>query len=180
MDILRKCADLFSKYIGKKYKFTLDCKLTVNVIFNKNQFHHLIGLQYLTDIAQVDARKADNSTGYIYKQILKNKITQNTIERSSFYNEIQKRLNYFLHFDDIINSKIIIDFDYTKLNTKIMSKYLLYRQFGNVYAIVGLKYSEKYDAFVPETFMVEPTDYYIKDQISYNIVDVEFETLKKY
>lgn len=60
MDILKKCAEIFEKYISKKYTFVLDCNMSVDVIFNSKQFHHLLGLQYLTDIAQVDTRGKGN------------------------------------------------------------------------------------------------------------------------
>ena len=179
MDILKKCAEIFEKYTSKKCTFVLDCNMTVDVIFNTKQFHHLVGLQYLTDIAQVDTRGKGNSSSYIYKQILKKRISHDTIKFSSFYGDIEDRLKYFLNFDDVVNSKIIVDFDYTKLQTKILSKYLLYRQYGDIYVILGLRYSEKYNAYVPETFIIEPSDYYIKNQVSYNIIDIKYESLKK-
>lgn len=70
------------------------------------------------------------------------------------------------------SAKLIIDFDYSKVNTKILSKYLLYKQYEDGYAILGLRYDPQKNLYVPETFFFEKTDYYIKDQISYNVIDL--------
>lgn len=43
--------------------------------------------------------------------------------------------------------------------------------------MLGLRYSN--DILVPETFIVDDTDYYIKNQISYEIVHVTKEKAKK-
>lgn len=179
MDLIKKCAEVFRNYVGYNYTFILDCNMSINVMFTSGQFYHLAGLQYLKDIAQVNIRQSNNSATNIFKKILSNNITQQLIENSSFYDKIYERLLYFANFDDVMTAKLIIDFDYTKLpKTKIMSRYLLYKQYGDVYVILGLKYDEKKNIFAPETFIVEHSDYYIKDQISYDITDVKYSRYK--
>lgn len=179
MDLIKKCAEVFKNYVGYNYTFILDCNMSVTAMFTSGQFHHLVGLQYLTDIAQVNVEQPYNSTKRIFKNILNDNITQKLIESSNFYDNIYERLLYFTNFDDIMTAKLIIDFDYTKLpKTKIMSKYLLYKQYDDVYVILGLRYDEKKDIFVPETFIVEHSDYYVKDQTSYNVVDVKYSRYK--
>ena len=179
MNLLKKCAEVFEKYIGYNYTFTLDCKLSITVEFRAAHFYHLAGLQYLTDIVQVDKSRQNNSTSRIYKKIIKNKITQELIEKSGFYNKIEERLMYLSDLGKVISSKFIIDFDYTKVpKTKILSKYLLYKQYENGYAILGLRYNEKKDVYIPETFIVEHSDYYIKNQNSYNIINIEAKYYK--
>lgn len=69
-----------------------------------------------------------------------------------------------------------VDYDYTKLpKTDLLSKYLLYKQYENGYAILGLRYDWKYDIYIPETFIFEHSDYYIKDQVSYDVIAVEMK-----
>ena len=179
MDLLRKCAEVYSGYSGFDYVFTLDCNLSVTVAFRAGHFHHLAGLHYLTDIAQVDKTRFNNSTVDIYKKILKRKITQNLIEKSKFYSKIEERLFHLADLGNVISSKFIIDFDSTKVpKTELMSKYLLYRQYENGYAILGLKYDIKNNVYIPETFIFSHSDYYIKDQAVYNVIDVQAKYYK--
>ncbi len=78
-----------------------------------------------------------------------------------------------------MTSKIIVDFDYAKVpRTQLKSKYLLYNHYENGYEIIGLKYASKYDVFIPETFIVEHSQYYVKNQITYKIIDVEITYYK--
>ena len=173
MSLILDCADKYRKYIGYDYTFILDCDISVEVMFAAQHFHHLAGLHYLKDIAQLETKRENNKAAGIYKAIRKGKIKQELIEQSSFYHKIGDRLSYFLKFDEIISSKLIVDFDYTKVpKSGIMSKYLLYKQYGNTYAMLGLRYDNKRNIYVPETFIVEPSDYYVKNQVSYNVIDV--------
>lgn len=172
MDILKNCAQIYNKYVNYNYTFVLDCEISFVVSFHAEHFHHLVCLKYLTDTVQVTKRK-DYPTSVIYKKILKGKIPQSIIEKSEFFTKIHERLLYFCNFDEIISSKLIIDFDYTKVpSTDLLSKYLLYKQYEDGYAILGLKYDIQKGLYVPETFFFEKSDYYIKDQISYNVADL--------
>lgn len=174
MDLLKSCAEVYRKYIGYNYTFVLDCGIDIDVEFRAQYFYHLAGLHYLTDIAQVDRDKANNSPVSIFKRILNDKINDELFKKSKFYTKIHDRLIHFLSFDDLMTAKIIVDFDSYKVNrTSILSRYLLYKQYGDTYVILGLKYDMKHDIYIPETFIAEGTDYYIKNQISYNIIDVK-------
>lgn len=174
MDLLKRCAEIYKKYVGYNYTFVLDCGIDIDVEFRAQYFYHLAGLHYLTDIVQVDRNKANNSSVSIFKRILNGRINDVLIQKSKFYSKIYNRLTHFLNFDDLMTAKIIVDFDSSKVNkTSILSRYLLYKQYGNQYVILGLKYDIRHDIYIPETFIVEDTDYYIKNQIFYNIIDVK-------
>lgn len=180
MGLINDCAKLFSKYIGYNYTLELDCCYSIEVAFKSDQFHHLIGLHYLEDTKEVNSKIETNSPKRIFKNIISNKITQESIEKSKQYYKIKERVENFLLFDNVINCKIIIDFDYTKVpHTKITSKYLLYTKSNGKYIILGLRYSNNTKSLVPETFIVENTDYYIKNQISYEIIGLSKEKVTK-
>ncbi len=51
MDILKKSAEIYADYVDCDYTFKLDCDIEITVAFRASNFYHLIGLQYLTDIA---------------------------------------------------------------------------------------------------------------------------------
>lgn len=79
-----------------------------------------------------------------------------------------------------MQSKFIVDFDYTKLpKTEILSRYLLYKQYGDIYIILALRYNADKDIYVPETFIVEHSDYYVKNQTIYDILSVKAEKVLK-
>ena len=172
---LKKSAEIYSKYVDYNYTFILDCGISVNAMFKADNFYHLTGLHYLTDIVQLDKRLNNNSAKNIYKKILNNKIKQELIEKSEFYFKIEKRLQKFCDYDEIIFSKIVVDFDYTILpQTELLSRYLLYKEYEDGYGILGLKYDYSKDIYVPETFIFNETDYYIKNQVTYDIKDVTY------
>lgn len=180
MDLLRKCAEVYSGYSGFDYIFTLDCGLSFKVAFRASHFHHLAGLHYLYDIAQVDKKRPNNSTVDIYKKIIKGKINHKLIKKSKFYNKIEERLIHLSDLNNVITSKLIVDFDNTKVpKTDLLSKYLLYRQYENGYAILGLKYDMKNDIYIPETFIFSHSDYYVKNQKIYNVIDVQAQYYKR-
>lgn len=179
MDLLKKCAYTYKEYVGYDYTFITDCNYSIKVRFPAQCFYHLVGLHYLTDIAQLDRARQSNLPSSVYKRILKGQISQELVEKSSFYSEIEERISHFPNLGKVLTSKIIVDFDYTKVQrTKLQSKYLLFNQYENGYDIIGLKYDSKYDLYIPETFIVEHTDYYIKNQITYNIIDVDIKYYK--
>lgn len=176
MGLINDCARLFDNYVGYNYILELDCCYSLKVAFKGEQFPHLIGLHYLEDIPEVDTRIVTNPAKRVYKKICKNQITQEVIEKSKQYYKIKDRIEKFLKFDDVINCKIIIDFDYTKVpQTKIRSKYILYTECDGFYIMLGLRYAD--DILIPETFIVDNTDYYIKNQIHYEVINISRESL---
>ena len=84
MDLLKNCAQVYSKYIGYDYTFVLDCGMSLPASFRAEYFHHLIGLQHLTDIKQV-TKSESNPSPAIYKRIMNGKISQSLVEKSEFY-----------------------------------------------------------------------------------------------
>ena len=113
MDLLKKSAEIYTDYVDYDYTFTVDCGFSITVAFRARYFYHLVGLQYLTDIAQLDKTRQNNSAAGIYKKILNGRITHDLIRKSEFYNMIDERLSHFIDLGDVICSKLIVDFDYT-------------------------------------------------------------------
>lgn len=178
MGLINDCANLFGNYIGYNYILELDCCYSLKIAFKGEQFPHLIGLHYLEDIPETDTKKETNSAKRVYKRICRNQITQEVIEKSKQYYKIKNRIEQFLKFDDVINCKIIVDFDYTKVRqTKIKSKYILYTECDGFYIMLGLRYNN--DVLFPETFIVENSDYYIKNQVCYEVVNITREKVFK-
>lgn len=176
MDLLNECINKYKTYAGYNYTLFLDCGINFTVGFQKKHFYHLIGLHKLTDIVQLRKTQYNNANS-IYRNIIKGKITFDDIVKSSHYEDIRKRLEYFPDIDNVINSKIIIDFDYSKVpQTTLLTQYMLFKDYGEDIAHLGFAYDRNgKDIYYPETFIVQDNDYYIRNQETYNIVDVKIE-----
>lgn len=176
MDLLYECANKYDNYVGCDYTFFLDCGINFTVAFKKSHFYHLMGLHKLTDIAQLQ-KSQHNSANSVYRNIMNGYIKFDDIVKSSHYSEIASRLQFFTDVDSVINSKVIIDFDYTKVQrTSILANYILFKDYGEMKAHYCFAYDRNgKDLYYPETFFVHNSDYYIKNQDVYSVVDIKIE-----
>lgn len=125
MDKLKEAALLFQKLLGVKYKIILGKKgkLTEFYIdFNKEDFFHLIGLQYLKDLPQLKKNRA-----FIFDKILSDNITENQISKSCFYTDIEQRISDFLLFEELLDSnETIFKYSFNRSSfSDIRAEYLL-------------------------------------------------------
>lgn len=125
MDKLKEAALLFQKLLGVKYKIILGKKgkLTEFYIdFNKEDFFHLIGLQYLKDLPQLKKNRA-----FIFDKILSDNITENQISKSCFYTDIEQRISDFLLFEELLDSnETVFKYSFNRSSfSDIRAEYLL-------------------------------------------------------
>ena len=125
MDKLKEAALLFQKLLGVKYKPILGNKgkLTEFYIdFNKEDFFHLIGLQYLKDLPQLKKNRA-----FIFDKILSDNITENQISKSCFYTDIEQRISDFLLFEELLDSnETVFKYSFNRSSfSDIRAEYLL-------------------------------------------------------
>lgn len=106
MDNLKSAALVFNGLLDVKYKIILGKrgKLTEFYIgFEKEDFFHLIGLQYLRDIPQLKKNR-----GIIFDKIISGEITEAFISKSPFYKDIQQRIIDFVLFEELLDSNELI------------------------------------------------------------------------
>ena len=125
MDKLKEAALLFQKLLGVKYKIILGKKgkLTEFYIdFNKEDFFHLIGLQYLKDLPQLKKNRA-----FIFDKILSDNIPENQISKSCFYTDIEQRISDFLLFEELLDSnETVFKYSFNRSSfSDIRAEYLL-------------------------------------------------------
>lgn len=170
-NLLLEAVNVYEKILNKDYIYKLENGNCLKVYFTKKDFHHLIGLHKLIDIAEVDKRK--KSTINIYKDIREEDITYSTIKKSKFLDEMHKRLTNFQDIEEVIYSKVIIDFDKSKVRSSYLKgDVLLYKRGLAENKILSL-ISKKKNPIIctPETFIVQQDDYYFKEQIELKVVD---------
>lgn len=166
MDRLARSLQEFNKLLGKNYIFTLSDDTIFELYFHKRHFAHLIGLHKLTDIGQLHNKRAD----FIYGQIKKGNITEDIIKNSTFFGEMESRLDNFYDIDKLLvsdNLRIIIDFEPSKTpaqKSSLKSTLLFSRSQNSGYSHLCLAPDARTPLYYPETFFYQPDDFYVKGQ----------------
>jgi hypothetical protein len=107
MDILKNCALSFQKLIGYKYHFVIGRKEQMKefyLSFDKADFHHLVGLHKLKDIAQIQQGMRNK----IFDQILKGEITIELIEKSTYYEQMKERIIPLTYLEEMLDDNQMI------------------------------------------------------------------------
>lgn len=173
MKDIKECAKLYKSFLHKSYIFTLGNGITFTIYFQPESFFHLIGLHKLTDLEKL----TNNTKPVVFKKILNGQITQNYIEKSLHYQSIADRISYFEEITNMFdkeNSKIIVDFDCSKLSFESdlsNTKYILYRRLNNGCAHTTI--GRKKNCLYPETFFYDLSTRYLSGQELLEVVNIE-------
>lgn len=131
MDIILSAATGYARLFGKQYYFEIAHKKqmeAVNLTFEKSDFFHIVGLQYLKDI---DFGKDSKQ---VFDHILNQTITDEALAKSSFYNNVEEnyvnvetRIKYFQYIESFLDSNnLIFKFIGNKNpHSKIRAEYLI-------------------------------------------------------
>lgn len=172
-DLLLKAAKKYHSLNGSKLIITLGKKGTLSEIivdFQASNFYHLAGLHKLKDIQAV---RGYNTTNVLNK-VLKGKLTNAMIEKSSFYDDMKERLEIISEFPDILKSnKVIWKFNKVRITrwTKIRWDYLIDYGIGNNETYVFLKTKgDDNHCFCISAF--RKTDDYTKIQVRMTVLKV--------
>ena len=169
MNLLEKCVKSFEEMLPVKYRFHIARKYNVIELlldFEVSDFKHLVGLQYLRDIAM-----SRNSTK-VYTAIKKNKLTYDIIEKSAFfekvddsYANVKERMTYFPLLNEFIESKNIILRYVKKKNpySKINADYVIESTVRGVTVYIFLRKRDESD----ENSSYAAVSFFVKDQITY-------------
>ena len=168
MDVLKSCAVKFSELLNKKFIITLSNLEVITIVFKIEHFYHLIGFQYLTDLAILKRNK-----NVIYKEIINNKITYNDVCFSIFIDGIIERINNFEYITEIILSNTIVKFDSKKSYSRINADYVLLRNELGKYIMLFLGKNKSHNNLFPVSFIVREDNNYIYGQKSVSINKIE-------
>lgn len=126
MDLLTECAKAYKKLLLYSYHFVLGRKGKIRefiLSFDEADFHHLAGLHKLRDIERLQRGKRST----VLQEILENKITMTTLQKSDFYFEMSMRLLPLSKLESILDNNQIIFHYNNKMNkySLISADYLL-------------------------------------------------------
>lgn len=148
---------VFSKLLDIEYEIILakkNKKVQLNVVFQKEHCHHLLGLQYLEDREALNKDRA-----MIFDKILSGQITPDFIESSQFYPKIKERVHYLSMLESIFDDNgTIFKYDEKEniLTSQIKGDYLMSNSVDsrNIFTFLSKNDDEMYycRSFFPQTF----------------------------
>lgn len=172
MDILQECAIAFEKLFRTDYVITAGHRgklLKITIVFQAEQFYHLVGLQKLIDLPQVGRAKNKSS---LFRNIKIGKLTYDTIKSSIHIEEVNQRIKYFHRIENLLNCNIIIKFDKRKAHTSINAEVLIYERYEEGYIQLFFQ-SMKHDILAPCSFFTTNGTKYIERQETYKVLNIE-------
>lgn len=171
MGKIQKAISVYEKVRKNKYTITVEDGTIITLNFGRENFHHLLGFQHLTDKPALSYQV--KNTKAFYNGLRRGYIAESEIESSEKYADIADRVEYFHELLDILSAgdaKIIVEFDPAKIKTLIEAKFILYKRNGlpyekdyRVYTLfIGYNPTDK--EYYPTTYVVEPSNFYLDGQ----------------
>lgn len=175
---IQKTITTYEELRKNKYKITIDedgyRESNIVLSFLPEHYHHLVGFHYLTDMPTISNPVSKHK---FYKDIKKGKITANSILKSAKYCDISSRVEHFDKLLEILScgsGKVIIEFDPSIPNSKVVARFCLFLRDKNVPFGKHIYYNLFIDCdyvnstYFPTSYFVEESNRYIRDQ---NLLD---------
>lgn len=159
----------FAQLCQYDYEYELSSGDIITLSMEKSNLPHLIGLHKLIDIdilRRLEEKKVSGSE--VYRKMKKETITDEEVFNSVHFNKISDRLKHISNLESLLFDRIILNFDKTKITTKIKSQILMYREIDGQYVHLALILSQS-GTYFPETLLVQNDDYYINNQIELEV-----------
>lgn len=126
--------------------------------FNSEHFHHLIGLQKLKDLTQVNGNR-----NYIFNSILNGKLTYKDIEKSEFFSDMEQRLENFKDIKSALEGEeLMIKSLHGEFNSIRADFMLTHQDEGYGYAHLFLR-EDREAITVPVTFIINADNKYLQN-----------------
>ena len=162
MDLLKECALSFQKLLEYEYHFVIGRKGQLREFrlgFDRADFHHLVGLHKLKDIAQIQQGMREK----IFEKILQDDISMELIEKSSYFNQMEGRMIPLTGLEQFLDDNQMI-FRYNEKIHKfsvIKADYLLEGNANRIpsYLFLGARNEDEKEQMCRTFFRIEDKDY---------------------
>lgn len=169
----------FQALLNYEYHFIIGRKGKIRefyLTFDKGDFHHLIGLHKLKDIAQIQQGMREK----VFDKILSGEISELLIRKSSYYEQMESRIVPLISLEKMLDGNNLI-FRYNEKIQKfslIKADYLLE---GNskdipIYLFLGARNENEKEQMCRTFFRIEEKDYTI-GQPQYTLLKKEKRNL---
>ena len=161
---IQKCAMSFEALLNYEYHFIIGRKGQLKefyLSFDRSDFHHLIGLHKLRDIAQIQ----QGMRGKIFDKILRGEISEELIKKSSYYEQMESRIVPLTSLEEMLDGNNLI-FRYNEKIQKfslIKAEYLLEGKADSipVFLFLGARNNDEKEQMCRTFFRVGNKDYTI-------------------
>lgn len=167
---IKKSIEVYESLRSFRYQISIENGTMFSLRLDREAYHHLAGLQHLTDMQDIANPKLRHK---IYNDIKLGKIPESKIMSSAKYAEISERIQSFPVMEEILSAgegKIIVEFDNSKTDSKIAAKFHLFKREGLPFQGEVTYYTLFLDTingstYFPVTYIVEHSNMYVRDQI---------------
>ena len=169
---IQSSIEIFDRLRKYTYKITIENGMEILLRISREHYHHLAGFQHLTDMKTISN---PSSKQKFFGDLKKKKINPDQIQKSFQYHLVHQRIASFDILEKILSpgsGKIIVEFDNNKTGSVIKAKFHLYHRIGNPFTGEAIFYTlfidcERNDFYYPVTYVVEPSNLYIREQTMY-------------
>lgn len=178
MDLLWEAARVYRKLTNKEIVVTFGNDEFIRIIFKDANFVHLAGLNKLADIAIME-----NSARYIFKMILKGRITWDDLNKSVFFDaQARERIKSLSRIGELLvaDGRAIFPFDPAKCRARVSfkSRAIFFKEDGyDFYITFGAAQDKSGEYYYPETMFYRYDGAYIDNQ---NVVSIKSVEAKPY
>ncbi len=169
MGLIEEAIDVYERLRSRIYHISIENGVEFTLEFEARYFHHMAGFQHLTDQRGIASPKVGAER--FYKMVKNGRIAEETLAKSSNYNQVAERLGSFRHIEDMLGeaeSRVIVEFDSAKAGSKVIAKYFLYKRLGNIgnitYYMLFIGCSKNGGEYYPATFVTEHSGRYTDGQ----------------
>lgn len=167
MDRLQDCAKAFEHLLDTTYHIVIGRKgntATIDLAFKAEHFHHLLGLHKLRDIEALSHKREK-----VFYDILAGRISFSDIEKSSFFGEIEGRVDPLTYMENILDDNRLIFRYNNKANSfsLIHAEYLLSTNHDQDTVFIFLDKMGRGDQFFCRSFFPKTGRDYTEGQARY-------------
>lgn len=172
MERIENTIAVFERLRKYSHKTFIENGMEIDLRFSREHFHHLVGFQHLTDLESIYNPRSRQK---FYGDFRKGKVSAELIKKSSQCEVIREKVEAFEVLEDILapgDGKIIVEFDNRKTDSIIKAKFHLYRRMGDPFKGEAVFFtlfidSENGSTYFPETYIVEKSNRYVREQTMY-------------
>lgn len=174
MGQIEKTIEVYERLRKNIYRISIEDGTVIDLKFFRENYHHLAGYQHLGDFPDISAPL--QGTDQFYREIKNKTIKESQLRQSTKFESIAKRIEFFGKLEEILmagESKIIVEFDDTKVDSIIKAIYFLYKREGTPYSddyiifILFIGYDYDKHKYFPTTYIVEDSPKYLSGQDTY-------------
>lgn len=172
---LKILAEYYANFLNKEYTIIAGRrgkKLSFTCSFQREHFHHLLGLHKLIDMPQICKPK---NKYMFFKDVQKGKFVE--LDKSYYYHELESRQICLMRIEKLLQQDVIIRFDKRKAFSTIHAQLLFFEHYNDTYLHLFFNCGQR-GLYTPCSLFVNKTTKYILQQEKFKVLEFNCKDLK--